>query len=73
MENKKKLCEQFETLVKSTESGKNIESIEYIERYKKTLPIEVVKITFTSGKNRTVSVDCDSGIQMLADVIGYLL
>lgn len=66
MENKHYIVKALEDALKMTRAGENIESMYYEPEH------EIVKIRFRNGYTKMASVDCDSGIAMIRDIMNAL-
>lgn len=66
MENKHYIVKALEYVLKMTRAGENIEGLIYESEH------EIVKIRFRNGYTKMVSVDCDSGIATIRDVVNAL-
>ena len=67
MENKKDIVMRLTLLLKATRAGSGIKKLVLSEDQK------TVSIEFDSGGSRDVNVDCDSGIELVQDVIKVLM
>lgn len=66
MESKYYIVKALEDVLKMTRAGENIEGLIYESEH------EIVKIRFRNGYTKMVSVDCDSGIATIRDVVNAL-
>lgn len=66
MESKYYIVKALEDVLKMTRAGENIEELIYESEH------EIVKIRFRNGYTKMVSVDCDSGIATIRDVVNAL-
>lgn len=66
-ENKKDIVSRLSVLLKATRTGEDIHKMRLSEDESK------VNIIFRTGYERTVNVECDSGIALIQDVINCLL
>ncbi|MCM1192687.1 MAG: hypothetical protein NC389_09685 [Acetatifactor muris] len=66
-ENKQDIVAKLSQLLKSTRAGEDIDKLEL------ATDESTVRITFLHGYERTVNVECDSGIAIIEDVIRHLL
>lgn len=66
-ENKKDIVSRLSILLKATRAGEDIHKMDLSEDESE------VKIIFCTGYERTVNVECDSGIALIKDVIQALL
>ena len=66
MESKYYIVKALEDVLKMTRAGENIEDLIYESAH------EIVKIRFRNGYTKMVSVDCDSGIATIRDVVNAL-
>lgn len=62
-ENKKRLVELLFQIVKMTQAGSNIESMELDEKE------AYVYIRYENGHQQKICVECDSGIALIRDVV----
>ncbi|MDE6853113.1 MAG: hypothetical protein K2J67_11635 [Lachnospiraceae bacterium] len=67
MEDKQEIVTYLKWLLKATRAGSGIEKLVLSEDQK------TVAIMFSSGGSRDVNVDCDSGIELVKDVIRVLM
>ncbi len=68
MENKKEFVKSLENLVKETNTGCDVSSLDIEEKGDDTF----VKVTFNNGYSRMVDVTCDSCAAIAVDVIQSL-
>ena len=66
LENKHYIVKALEDVLKMTRAGENIEGLIYESEH------EIVQIRFRNGFTKMVSVDCDSGIATIRDVVNAL-
>lgn len=66
MENKEEIVARLSLLLKATRAGAGIDKLKLSEDESK------VRIIFLSGGEKTVNVECDSGIALIRDVISRL-
>ncbi len=66
-ENKKDIVSKLSILMKATRAGGDIHKMRLSEDESE------VKILFQSGYERTINVECDSGIALIQDVIRSFL
>lgn len=66
LENKRIIVKALENVLKMTRAGENIEGLVYESEH------ETVQIRFRNGYTKMVSVDCDSGIATIRDVVNAL-
>ena len=66
LENKYYIVKALEDVLKMTRAGENIEGLIYESEH------EIVQIRFRNGYTKMVSVDCDSGIATIRDVVNAL-
>lgn len=66
-ENKKDIVTWLSVLLKATRAGEDIDRLELATDESE------VRIIFITGYERTVNVECDSGIALIQDVIRNLL
>lgn len=66
MESKYYIVKALEDVLKMTRAGENIEGLIYESEH------EIVQIRFRNGYTKMVSVDCDSGIATIRDVVNAL-
>lgn len=65
-ENKKDIVSRLSVLLKATRAGEDIDQLELSEDESE------VRIIFITGYERTVNVECDSGMALIRDVIRNL-
>lgn len=70
-ENKSEICAKLGELLKLTRAGEHIKSIEYIAEQ------DSVKVVYSFEgeplKERSINTACDSGAQLIADVVAHIL